>query len=90
MSRRRKRVPDQPETILEYFFEAGNPTKPRRALVRRDELWQVLEWYQRRVAEHNRWHNRLWRLLRRWPSSRLNPFTWIRLRQAEEAGSDGR
>ena len=84
----RSHRPPEVESVGEYFFERGDPRRPRRELVRRDELYQVLEWYHEHAIRRNRWHRRLWRALRRLPVGRLDPFAWIRLRR-ETAGTDG-
>lgn len=83
--RRRRPHADNDKSVLHYFFLNGNPTHPRTDPVRRDELWGALEWFQRRVIRENRWYRRLWRSLRtRLPTSRLNPFVWIRMQQEEK------
>lgn len=80
--------PPEREPVMQFFFEGGNPRRPRREVVRRDELYQVLEWYHEHAIRRNRWHRRLWRALRRLPVGRLDPFAWIRLRR-ENANTGG-
>jgi hypothetical protein len=83
---RRPRRAHLPEPVLEYFFEGGDPTKPREELVRRSELWEVLHWYQRSVDRQRGFKAWLWRAIRRIPSSKLNPFNLVALhRKAAEA-----
>ena len=80
--------PPEVESVGEYFFERGDPRRPRRELVRRDELYQVLEWYHEHAIRRNRWWHRFARAVRRRSFTELNPFAWIRLRR-ETAGTDG-
>jgi hypothetical protein len=80
--------PPEDESIAEFFFENGDPRRPRRELVRRDELWGALMWFERRIIRENRWWWRLWRTLRRFPVTRLSPRLWVavetRRREREE------
>lgn len=76
---------------MHYFFEDGDVRRPSQKLVTREELFNVLEWYTLKVANQRTLKARIWRILRRWPSSMLNPFALVRVRRAaleaeEESG----
>ena len=81
--------PPERESVGDYFFERGDPRRPRREVVRRDELFQVLEWYHEHVIKANRWWRQLGRAIRRRSFLRLDPFAWIRMRRRETAWKDG-
>lgn len=81
--------PPEREPVMQFFFEGGNPRRPRREVVRRDELYQVLEWYHEHVIKANRWWHQLGRAIRRRSFLRLDPFAWIRMRRRETAGTEG-
>ncbi len=76
--------------MMEYFFEDGDPSRPRTELVTRDELWNVLEWHYQQVILQNTWRRRLWRSLRRWPSIRFDPFAVVRVARLRAAALVGR
>ena len=77
---------ERQQTVEEYFFERGGDgvIRPRRDLVRRDELWGVLEWYHRRVTRENVWYKVLWRWLKGAALTRIDPFRLWPLRKAEK------
>lgn len=81
--------PPEREPVMQFFFEHGNPRRPRREVVRRDELYQVLEWYHEHAIRRNRWWRQLGRAIRRRSFLRLDPFAWIRMRRRETAGTEG-
>lgn len=73
-------------TVIDYFFDRKAVATPngtaivlekRRDVVRRDELWGALEWYDRRVRKENRWWRRLYRWLTKGSPKRINPFAHI-------------
>lgn len=100
MSRRRVKKKRPPRNgaaanLFEFFFEGGDPMKPRGDMVTRDELWRVLEWYTHQILERNTWRRRLWRSLRRWPAETFDPFAAVkiarlRIRRAQRAKARAR
>jgi aromatic ring-cleaving dioxygenase len=83
-----KRVPPSLEA---YFFDRelkDGARVLRKELVRRDELWGILEWHSRRVAHANAWYRVLWRSLKGAAVGVVNPFAWSRLKQSQGAEND--
>lgn len=72
---------DPDVTLMDYFFKkkkSGNDIilEARTDLVRRDELWAMFNWYERKVRQQNVWWRVLWRALKGAALVRIDPFAW--------------
>lgn len=76
----------KPESVMHYFFRDGDTTRPNKQAVTREELFQVLDWYHRRVLGGRTLWERTKRLFKRIPE--VSPFDWIRLERMKAGKRD--